>query len=140
LPASQHLPQFLLETFDPVGGSVEMVIDETLERRWGGTIRKRGHYRDSALSLSRHTRSLSSPGLRWIVLALVVFSPWWCACLGASSGGPYPFFSGCARHPPDVSAQLGIRHKTLGARARQSVSLLRRWLPGTPITLLGDGA
>jgi len=27
---------------------------------------------------------------------------------------------------PEVSAQLGLRHKTLGLRARQVVSLLRR--------------
>jgi hypothetical protein len=42
--------------------------------------------------------------------------------------------------PPEVSAQLGLRHKTLGLRARQVVSLLRRWLPGVPIKLLGDQA
>ena len=41
---------------------------------------------------------------------------------------------------PQVSAKLGIRHKTLGLRACQVVSLLRRWLPGVPIKLLGDGA
>jgi hypothetical protein len=44
------------------------VIDETLERRWGAKIRKRGHYRDSVRS--SHERSVSSPGLRWIVLAV----------------------------------------------------------------------
>jgi hypothetical protein len=36
--------------------------------------------------------------------------------------------------------QLGIRHKTLGMRARQVVSLLRRWQPAAPIKVLGDGA
>lgn len=41
---------------------------------------------------------------------------------------------------PEVSAQLGIRHKTLGLRTRQVVSLLRRWLPGVPIKLMGDMA
>jgi hypothetical protein len=49
---------------------VDLVIDETLERRWGSQISKRGHYRESALS-SRE-RSVSSPGLRWIVMAIVV--------------------------------------------------------------------
>jgi hypothetical protein len=34
---------------------VDLVIDETLERRWGSQISKRGHYRDSALS-SRERR------------------------------------------------------------------------------------
>ena len=39
---------------------------------------------------------------------------------------------------PEVSQQLGLRHKTLGMHAHQLVSLLRRWQPGVPITLLGD--
>jgi hypothetical protein len=49
------------------------VIDETLEQRWGSKISKRGHYRDSALS--SHKQSVSSPGLRWIVMAIVVTLP-----------------------------------------------------------------
>jgi hypothetical protein len=46
----------------------------------------------------------------------------------------------CVGHPPQVSAHLGLRHKTLGVRAGQVVSLLRRWLPGVPMNLLGDQA
>jgi hypothetical protein len=52
----------IIETFGQAGGSVDIVIDETLECQWGSKIRKRGHYRDSALS--SHERSVSSPGLR----------------------------------------------------------------------------
>ena len=33
----------------PAGAGLDLVIDETLERRWGSQIHKRGHYRDSAL-------------------------------------------------------------------------------------------
>ena len=64
----------IVETLVAAEASVDLVIDETLERRWGEKIRKRGHYRDSALS-SRE-RSVSSPGLRWIVMAVVVNVPW----------------------------------------------------------------
>ena len=53
---------------------MELVIDETLERSFGSKISKRGHYRDSALSSKE--RSVSSPGLRWIVMAVVVILPW----------------------------------------------------------------
>ena len=106
-------------------------IDETLERRWGSKIRKRGHYRDSALS--SHERSVSSPGLRWIVLAVVVRVPW------TRQRWALPFLCVLATTPRSARS-LGIRHKTLGMRARQVVSLLRRWLPGVPIKLLGDGA
>src|SRR5215813_7740070 len=70
LQASRDLLTLIIETFVPAGGTLDIVIDETLERRWGAKIRKRGHYRDSALS--SHERSVSSPGLRWIVMAVVV--------------------------------------------------------------------
>ncbi len=74
LAVSRQLLLLIVETFIPAGASVDLVIDETLERRWGRKISKRGHYRDSALS-SRE-RSVSSPGLRWIVMAVVVTLPW----------------------------------------------------------------
>jgi hypothetical protein len=121
----------IIQTFVQAGGSLDIVIDETLERRWGPKIRKRGHYRDSALS--SHERSVSSPGLRWIVLAVVVRMPW------TKQRWALPFLCVLAT-TPEVSARLGIRHKTLGQRARQVVSLLRRWQPAAPIKLLGDQA
>jgi hypothetical protein len=73
LQASRQLLALIIDTFIPAGGGLDIVIDETLERRWGSKIRKRGHYRDNALS--SHERSVSSPGLRWIVLAVVVRVP-----------------------------------------------------------------
>jgi hypothetical protein len=42
-------------------------------RRWGPQISKRGHYRDSMLSSRK--RAVSSPGLRWMVMAVVVTLP-----------------------------------------------------------------
>jgi DDE superfamily endonuclease len=131
LLASRRLLTLIIQTFAQAGGSLDIVIDETLERRWGQKIRKRGHYRDSALS--SHTRSVSSPGLRWIVLAVVVKVPW------TKQRWALPCLSVLAT-TPDVSARLGIRHKTLGQRARQAVSLLRRWLPAAPIKVIGDQA
>src|SRR5215831_225181 len=131
LAVSRQLLLLIVETFVPAGACVDLVIDETLERRWGLKIRKRGHYRDSALS-SRE-RSVSSPGLRWIVLAVVVSVPW------TKQRWALPFLCVLAT-TPEVSARLGIRHKTRGQRARQVVSLLRRWLPGVPMKLLGDQA
>ena len=79
------------------------------------------------------TRSVSSPGLRWIVLAVVVTVPW------TRQRWALPFLCVLAT-TPEVSAHLGLRHKTLGMRASQVVKLLRRWLPGVAIKLLGDMA
>ena len=132
LAVSRQLLLLIVETFVPAGACVDLVIDETLERRWGSKISKRGHYRDSALS-SRE-RSVSSPGLRWIVMAVVVTR-----ALDASRRWALPFLCVLAT-TPEVSERLGKRHKTIGMWAHQMISLVRRWLPDRSIKLMGDTA
>ena len=131
LAVSRQLLLLIVETFVPAEASVDLVIDETLERRWGSKISKRGHYRDSALS-SRE-RSVSSPGLRWIVMAVVVTLPW------TKQRWALPFLCVLAT-TPEISEQLGKRHKTVGMWAHQMISLVRRWLPDRSIKLMGDTA
>ena len=131
LAVSRQLLTIIVETFVQAGGTLELVIDETLERRWGPKINKRGHYRDSALSSRK--RSVSSPGLRWIVMAVVVTLPW------TKQRCAFPFLCVLATTPA-VSAILGKRHKTVGRWAQQMVKVVRRWFPTLPITLLGDTA
>jgi hypothetical protein len=41
---------------------------------------------------------------------------------------------------PQVSEQLGKRHKTVAMWAQQMISLVRRWLPDRSIKLMGDTA
>ena len=82
LAVSRQLLLLIVETFVPADACVDLVIDETLERRWGSKKSLRGHYRDSALSSRK--RSVSSPGLRWIVMAVVVTLPWTVAVLGSA--------------------------------------------------------
>ena len=120
LAVSRQLLLLIVETFVPAGACVDLVIDETLERRWGSKISKRGHYRDSALSSKE--RKVRSPGLRWIVGAAVVTLPWTRAALGL------PLFVCAGNHSQRVSTRLGRRHKTLGMWAHQLLSLVRRWL------------
>ncbi|HEY1353754.1 MAG TPA: transposase [Ktedonobacteraceae bacterium] len=74
LAVSRQLCTTIVNPFVQAGGTVELVIDETLERRGGPTISKRGQDRDR--TLSRRKRSVSSPGLRWIVMAVGVTLPW----------------------------------------------------------------
>lgn len=131
LAVSRQLLQIIVETFVQAGGTLDLVIDETLERRWGANISKRGHYRDSALSSRK--QSVSSPGLRWIVMGVVVTLPW------TAQRWALPFFCVLAT-TPDVSQRLGKRHKTVGLWAHQMVSMVRRWLPDIPIKLMGDTA
>src|SRR6266849_5612063 len=131
LELSRHLLLLIMESFIQAGGGIDIVIDETLERRWGAKISKRGHYRDSALSSRK--RSVSSPGLRWIVMAVVVTLPW------TKQRWALPFLCVLAT-TPEVSEQLGKRPKTVGMWAHQMVSLVRRWLPDRSIKLMGDTA
>jgi hypothetical protein len=104
-------------------------------KRWNdaGAARSsfRGHYRDSALS-SRE-RSVSSPGLRCIVMAVVLTLPW------TKQKWALPFVCVLAT-TPEVSERLGKRHKTIGMWAHQMISLVRRWLPKRSIKLMGDSA
>src|SRR5690242_7442760 len=70
LAASHCLLELSVTTLLPPDAPMEIAIDQTLERRSCPQIPKRGHYRDSALSSRK--RSVSSSGLRWIVMAVIV--------------------------------------------------------------------
>lgn len=131
LAVSRRLLEVLVTTFVPAGTSVEIVIDETLERRWGTKIRKRGHYRDNRLSSKE--QSVSNSGLRWVSMMLVTSVPW------TRRLWALPFLSVLAT-TPKVSEALGQRHKTVGQLAQQMVLVVRRWLPGIPLKLIGDTA
>jgi len=129
LEVSRRVVLLLVRTFVAVGGELTFVIDETLERRWGRRINKRGHYRDPLASSQQ--RSVATSGLRWIVLTLVITPPW----------TPRPWALPVLSVPtptPEVSRRLGRRHKTVPQRARQMMLVVRRWLPGMELTLIGD--
>ncbi len=129
LELSRRLLHLLVRTFVAVGGELTFVIDETLERRWGRRIKKRGHYRDPLQSSKK--RSVSTSGLRWIVLALVITPPW------TKQKWALPVMSVLAP-TPETSKRLGLRHKTVAERARQMILAVRRWLPHVEMTLVGD--
>src|SRR5260370_13839280 len=131
LAASRCLLLLIVTTLLPPEACIEIAIDETLERRWGPQIHKRGHYRDSALSSRTH--AVSSPGLRWIVMAVVVPLP--------SSKQPWalPFLVVLAT-TPSVREQLALRHHTVGERARQMIRLLHHWLPELQVPAPGGTA
>ncbi|GCE05655.1 hypothetical protein KDAU_39490 [Dictyobacter aurantiacus] len=131
LAASRCLLLLIVETLLPKGAPIHIVIDETLERRWGPMISKRGHYRDSVRSSRKKT--VSSSGLRWIVMGVV--------CTPAWSQHPWTLpFLAVLSTTPAVSEHTGKRHKTIAMWAGQMISLLHRWLPDREIWVVGDGA
>lgn len=129
LELSRRLLLLLVRTFVAAGGTLTFVIDETLERRWGRRIKKRGHYRDPLQSSKK--RSVSTSGLRWIVLTLVITPPW------TKQKWALPVMSVLAP-TPEASKRLGLRHKTVAERARQMILVVRRWLPLVEMTVVGD--
>jgi hypothetical protein len=101
-------------------GPVVIGIDETLERRWGSKIRKRGIYRDAVRSSASHF--VKSSGLRWISLMLLMPISW-AGCIWA-----LPFLNVLA--PSERYAQeAGKVHKKLTDWARQILLQVKRWLP-----------
>jgi DDE superfamily endonuclease len=129
LGLSRRLLVLLVRTCVAVGGELTFVIDETLERRWGRRIAKRGHDRDPLASSTQ--RSVATSGVRWIVLTLVLTPPW------TRRSWALPVLSVPAP-TPEVSQRLGLRHKTVPHRARQMILVVRRWWPGVELTVIGD--
>jgi hypothetical protein len=128
---ARRLLSAVITAFVPEGVGLTFAIDETLERRWGKKIRIRGHYRDPLASSKE--RSVSASGIRWIVLALIVTVPW------AARPWALPILS-LPAPTPKVSLKLRRRHKTIAERARQMIACLRRWLPLSELTVVGDSA
>ena len=74
LHLSKHLLLLLLATFVAGTGTVEIVVDETLERRRGRRIAYKGWFRDAVRSSQGVT--VTTCGIRWLCLCLLVAVPW----------------------------------------------------------------
>jgi hypothetical protein len=128
--AAGRLFCLLVQTFVPEG-PILIGGDETLERRRGDRIKKKGVYHDAVRSSRGY--SVKSTGLRWIVFMLLVPIPW------AGRVWALPFFSVLA--PSErYHQQRKKRHKTLALWARQMLVQVRRWLPDRQIIFVGDGS
>jgi hypothetical protein len=104
-------------------------IDETIERRWGPKIAKRGIYRDPVRSSKSHF--VKTSGLRWISLMWLTEIPW------AERIWALPFLTVLA--PSErYHEQAGRRHKKITDWARQMIFQLRRWLPYRTLVVVAD--
>lgn len=74
LELSRVLLRLVINAFVPKGESIVFGIDDTIERRWGRKISKRGIYRDPVRSSKSHFVKCS--GLRWLCLMLLTPLPW----------------------------------------------------------------
>ena len=71
---SNVLFRLVVNTFIPEGEPIVLGIDDTIERRWGRKIKKRGIYRDPVRSSKSHFVKCS--GLRWLSLMVLTPMPW----------------------------------------------------------------
>jgi len=111
-------------------GPVLLLLDETLERRRGRRIAYKGRFRDAVRSRGQDV--VTSEGVQWLVLAVLVPLPW-CRRPWALPVLTVPALS------PATSAKLGKRHRTGVERAATLARLVRRWLPGRDLILVADG-
>ena len=132
--SSLHISQILLGllviAFVPPGGSVIVAADETLERRQGDKIKAKSVFRDAARSSKKH--KVTSYGLRWVSMALLVPVPW------SQRIWALPFLTVLA---PSKKTNLsnGKRHKTSIDWVGQMIGQVRRWLPEHQVVLVVDG-
>jgi DDE superfamily endonuclease len=117
-----------VRTFVAAGGDRIFVIDETLERRWGRCIAKRGHDRDPLAS--RQPRSGATSGVRWTALTWGITPP------GTRRSWALPVLSVPAP-APEVSRRWGLRPTTVPHRARQMILGRRRGWPRVELTVIG---
>ena len=66
--------ELLVHAFTAPGEALVFGMDDTIERRWGRRISKRGIYRDPVRSSKSHFVKCS--GLRWLSLMLLTHLPW----------------------------------------------------------------
>jgi hypothetical protein len=104
-------------------------IDETIERRWGPSISKRGIYRDAVRSSKSFF--VKTSGLRWIGLMWLTPIPW------ANRIWALPFLTILA--PSErFYEKKGKQHKKITDWARQMIYQLRRWIPTRPLVVVAD--
>ncbi len=121
----------LLVMLLPAWVPIEIVVDETIERRKGPRIKAKGRYRDAVRSTKGTV--VKCYGLKWISLMVLVPLPW--------SPRPWalPFLTILA--PSErANIQAKRRHKTTVDWTVQAVKVITRWFGGRRWTLIGDGA
>jgi len=129
LALSKVLLGLILTAFVGPEAPLLLVVDDTLERRFGRRVAYKARYHDPVRSSSGHV--VTTSGVRWLCICALVRVPW------CRRPWALPFLT-VPCPTPAVSAQLGKRHRTVPARAATLIRLIRRWQPDRPLVLTGD--
>jgi len=129
LALSKVLLGLILTAFVDADAPLLLVIDDTLERRFGRRVADKARYHDPVRSSSGHV--VTTSGIRWRCIGALVRVPW------SRRHWALPFLT-VPCPTPAVSARLGKRQRTVPARAATLIRLIRRWQPDRPLVLIGD--
>lgn len=111
-------------------GAIEIVADETLERRSGPKIKAKGCYRDAVRSSDKHL--VTCFGLKWLSLCILVKLPW------ADRPWALPFMIILVYSKKHDEYQ-GRVHQTGINRLCKAIHIVSRWFKKKPWILIGDG-
>lgn len=129
LARSKALLGLIVAAFVDPDAPLLLVIDDTLERRYGRRVADKARYHDPVRSSSGHV--VTTSGVRWLCICALVRVPW--------SSRPWALPFRTVPCPiPAVSARLGKRQRTVPARAALLIRLIRRGQPDRPLVLTGD--
>ncbi|MCP4753960.1 MAG: transposase, partial [Proteobacteria bacterium] len=115
---------------------IDLIVDETLVRRYGRCVRGVGMHRDAVRS--SHTRHSVSAGHKWVVVSIAVRLP----CMQRTLALPLASALYTARKQAkrNHAERLYNRHRTVGELTLLLVRLIVRWAPDRRFRLIGDGA
>ena len=129
LALSKALLGLILTAFVGADAPLVLVVDDTLERRFGRRVAYKARYHDPVRSSSGDV--VTTSGVRRLCICALVRVPW------SSRPWALPFLA-VPRTTPAVSARLGKRQRTVPARAATLIRRIRRWQPDRPLVLASD--
>jgi hypothetical protein len=115
----------------PPGAPLQILVDETIERRNGNKIKTKGVFRDEVRS--SRSKVVHCYRLRWVAMILLVAVPW------SSRPWALPFYTVEAPSRKTCQKQ-GIRHRSVTDHVYLALRLVCRWFPSRALVLVGDGA
>jgi hypothetical protein len=128
---SKLLLGLIMRVFPRDGWTLVLLVDDTLERRDGRKIRYKSRFYDAVLSTAN--KVVTSMGLRWICMSVLVCVPW------SKRQWALPFMV-ILTLAPRTSEKLHKPHRTLVDWACFMIERVRRWQPENEIFLVGDGS
>ncbi|MBI3301881.1 MAG: transposase, partial [Deltaproteobacteria bacterium] len=126
--ASKILLGLIVLALVPLGATIVLGADDTVERRKGRRLNAKGCYRAAVRSSRKH--GVRCFGLKWVSMMVLVPLPW------ARRVWALPFLT--VRCWPEGKRQKR-RHKTRGDWGRQRMKQGRRWVPERLLGLVVDG-